>query len=113
MSLTLEYSLTRQAIREVAVRHELASMDVRVLVALADRGGTARTDDLEADLRQDGSAVRRSLIALRPRWCEGGDKRGARLPIRLTEEGWQTAQSVERLRRELAVNDNDQEVEAA
>jgi hypothetical protein len=111
MSLTREYTLTHQAVREVATKRELMPMDVRVLVAIADRGGVARTDELETDLGMGGSAVRRSLLTLRPRWCEGGDKRGARSPIRLTDDGWAAAHAVERRRRELAIT--NQEVRAA
>jgi hypothetical protein len=64
-------------------------MDVRVLVALADRGGHACSDELESDLcLKGGTAIRRSLLNLRPTWAVGGDQRGRRADIRLTINGF-------------------------
>ncbi len=87
------HSMVSRALTDAARAFDLRPFDVRVLVCLDDlasRGVQRATSDvLEAELHQnDGSNVRRSLIALRPRtMLAGGDKRGTREPIVLLDDG--------------------------
>lgn len=97
MSATRAYSRLHRAMLEVAREHDLVPMDVRLLFALAERDGTSTTDVLADDMCMwdDGTAIRRSLLVIRPQFCIGGDKRGSRVPISLTEGGWQIANAVQ------------------
>lgn len=82
------YAAAHRALLDVARAHGLAPSDVALCVAVRERGGTSTTDVLQEDLAlPGGTSVRRSLLALRPRYLVGGNKRGSRLPIRLTAEG--------------------------
>jgi DNA-binding MarR family transcriptional regulator len=88
-TITQDYTATHSALTEVAREVGLARTQVRVLLALAERHGRARSDELERDLGVDSSAVRRSLIALYEReLCAGSPrKRGTRTTVTLTEDG--------------------------
>lgn len=101
MTVTLNYSLTHRAILKVAGQYKLAPIDVRVLVALRDRGDQAYGDELKEDLHSEGSAVRRSIGAMRGTWLTGGDQRGRRVPIQLTEKGAEAVTAFDRWRRVL------------
>lgn len=64
-TVTASYTATHRAFSEVAKEHGFTPFDVRVLVGIADHGGTVRTDLLSAALHVEASAVRRSSLALR------------------------------------------------
>ena len=83
MNATQAYSTIHRALGETAGAFQLVPMEVRVLVALADRAGKSRTAELEDDLCQrDGSAIRRTLSTLRARgFVVGGDVRGRRADL--------------------------------
>lgn len=100
MSLTTDYSRLHRTVREVARERGLQPMDVRVLLAIAERGGVARSDELEEDLRCEPAMIRRSMMAIRPGLVTGGDKRGCRVPIALTADGQRV---VDRVRVRLVV----------
>jgi hypothetical protein len=82
------HSVFSHALTATARVHGLTAFDVRLLLALAERGGRSRSDQLEADLLTNGTSVRRSLLTLRPfGMVKGGDKRGHREPIELLPDG--------------------------
>jgi DNA-binding MarR family transcriptional regulator len=87
-TITRDYAATHSALSVVARSVGLAPADVRVLIALAERG-PARSDELERDLGIDSSALRRSLLALYKRGlCAGAPrKRGTRTTVSLTDAG--------------------------
>lgn len=64
-TLTTGYTRLHEAFSVVAESEGLTPFDVRVLLALSDLGGDANTLELERELGCDGSAIRRSMIALR------------------------------------------------
>ncbi len=90
MSITQGYSRVHKAYVVTARVYGLVPMDVRVLVALAEREGVATSDQLEEDLHlgDGGSAVRRSLVNLRSTGllC-GGSVRGRRDKIQIRARG--------------------------
>jgi hypothetical protein len=103
MSLTQRYSKMHTAFVLVARGHELTPFDVRVLLAVADRGGSARSDEIGADLilsSSNQSSFRRSSLGLRATGHvigsasngRGRVKRGERHVLKLTEKGWRTVQ---------------------
>ncbi len=96
MSVTQGYSRVHKAYLVTARAYDMVPMDVRVLVALAERGGTATSDQLEEDLflGDGGSAVRRSLGNCRSigLLC-GGNVRGRRDKIEIRPAGKQVVQS--------------------
>lgn len=100
MTTTASYAATHDAFISVAERERLIPFDVRLLVALADRGGRGRTDELERDMLTHGSAIRRSSMTLRARGlvrataADGGPtpKRGVRVRLTLTARGARVAQ---------------------
>jgi hypothetical protein len=95
MNVTAVYSQAHNAMTCVARTYGLMPFDVRILVALLERGGEARTNDLEWDLRCEGTMIRRSYPAL----CSVGyvladagpgtdqTKRGTRTRLVLTATG--------------------------
>lgn len=95
MSVTAAYAATHDAFTSVAEFERLVAFDVRLLVAIADRGGSGRTDELQRDMLAHGSAIRRSSMTLRARGlvrataCDGTPtpKRGVRARLTLTERG--------------------------
>lgn len=98
MTATGAYSRAHSAFNAIALRNGLTATDIRVLVALRERGGNASTDLLEQDLALHGSGVRRSGAALVAEDCViarsvtgGRVKRGVRSLLQLTEEGTQVA----------------------
>jgi DNA-binding MarR family transcriptional regulator len=88
-TITGEYAATHSALMVVARAVGLAPAHVRVLIALAERNRSARSDDLERDLGVDSSALRRSLLTLYKRGlCAGAPrKRGTRTTVTLTDAG--------------------------
>lgn len=62
MTLTESYARTHAALRAVADTEGLSPFAVRVLVAIVDRGGSATTHELDADLQAGASMVRRALV---------------------------------------------------
>lgn len=95
MSITAAYAAAHDAFLTVAESERLTPMDIRILVAIADRAGTARTDELEDDMRVHGSAIRRSTAVLRDRRLVNATatdgtpvpKRGVRTRLTLTTRG--------------------------
>jgi DNA-binding transcriptional regulator PaaX len=105
MSITREYGLTHQAVKQVAQDRGLTVIDVRLLVALAERGGRATTDQLLEDLAVHETQLRRSMSKVRQQGLlVGGDKPGARVPLSLNDGGWGVAGAVQSLRLTLANN---------
>jgi hypothetical protein len=88
------YAVLHRAMLVTGYEYGLSVADVRFLLALARRGGESNTAELETDLLGDAAAIRRSLGMCRPVFCEGGNKRGVRLPIRLTGVGREVADAV-------------------
>jgi DNA-binding MarR family transcriptional regulator len=88
-TITGEYAATHSALMVVARAVGLAPAHVRVLIALAERNRSARSDDLERDLGVDSSALRRSLLTVYKRGlCAGAPrKRGTRTTVTLTDAG--------------------------
>lgn len=93
---TAVYSETHRAILLAARERNLRPYEVRLLLALHDRGGSGRTDQLEEDLCEDqGTAIRRASIKLRSRRFISGAaadgsgqiKRGVRMSFVLTKRG--------------------------
>lgn len=109
MTVTAIYGATHDAFLTVARRHQLVPFDVRLLVALRDRGGAGRTDELAREMVVEGTAIRRSSLELRRRRFitadagEGtrGPERGVRARLSLTDRGREVA----RVAAELAVRD--------
>jgi hypothetical protein len=105
MNLTRAYSQLHRALVDAARTEHLTPTDVRLLVAIHERGGQARTDELAADLCCEGTAVRRSVGALRGFWlkasAEGGGKTrpGVQTVLTLTTAG---RRLVERVAEEVA-----------
>lgn len=107
MSITETYSRVHDAMLTTADRHSLKPYDVRLLVALLERDGEARTDDLERDLCSEGTSIRRSSLALRDAqmitaWSSAPGrppKRGVRSHLSLTLHGHVVAQSALALAR--------------
>lgn len=64
MTLTDAYSQVHRALADSAREAGLVPHDVRVILALDERGGTATSEELYDDLRCEGTAVRRSLLTL-------------------------------------------------
>jgi DNA-binding MarR family transcriptional regulator len=102
-TITGEYAATHSALTVVARAVELAPAHVRVLIALAERNGSARSDALERDLGVDSSALRRSLLTLYKRGlCAGAPrKRGTRTTVTLTDAGNAIAEMALAHRRSL------------
>lgn len=99
--LTSTYSAIHSAIRETAGVYELQPYEVRVLLAISDRGGACSSDALRRDLTEDGAATRRALGALyRIKYAEGFGpdqgprQRGFNTQIKLTPAGAQIARAV-------------------
>lgn len=63
--LTHAYATIHEALTATAARHGLTPIDVRVLVALWERGHIATSHELERDLLCQGSQVRRASLTLR------------------------------------------------
>lgn len=88
MSAMQNYSRLHRSLCTQARRHALVPMDLRVLIALEERGGFGQTDELESELFTAGSAIRRSIVTLRERGhLKGGGQAGVRAVIELTESG--------------------------
>jgi hypothetical protein len=93
--LTAAYTATHQALAQAARKHSLRPYEVRVLLALHERGDRARTDDLEADLGLgDGTALRQALgVLYREGYCAGRAidgslrRRGVRTVVRVLPAG--------------------------
>ncbi len=101
MNATLTYGRIHNALRSAAGALHTVPMNVRVLVALLDRGGAATTDELTADLHANHSAVRRAASELYARgWAcgrgsDGGPRRvGVTSRLELTPAGEQIARRV-------------------
>lgn len=103
MSVTGLYSKLHRAMLDVAKRKNLTPGDVRLIVAVYERGGSARTDDITTDLRCEGTMVRRSVCNVRGRYAsvrgiDGGEARqGIRSVITLNGRGLTLAGEVLRL----------------
>lgn len=115
MTLTDRYSALHRALVDVARRRDLAPMDIRVLVALHERGGAATSEEIEQDLLCEGSAVRRSWLVLRESsyvftsGIDGGRARqGVRTQLTLTAIGRGLAEQAI-----AAATTNAEEAEAA
>lgn len=109
-SLTAVYSAAHGAFSYVADAHALTRFEVRLLVAVLDRGGSTTTAELEADLGACGSSVRRASLTLRASGHVLADAgpgtsqpvRGCRARISLTAEGRVAAEHSVRLARKMA-----------
>ncbi len=100
MTATLTYGRIHNALRSTAGVLQTVPMNVRVLVALHERGGAATTDELTADLHANATAVRRAAGELYVRgWArgmgvDGGPRReGVRSRLELSAEGECVARS--------------------
>jgi hypothetical protein len=101
-TFTENYSRIHDALLDAATLRGLRPWDVRVLVALEERGGRAVTDQLQDDLRdRNGAQVRRSLITLYAQdlatgqSSRGGPRRaGQRSVVTLTFNGRAIARDV-------------------
>lgn len=92
--MTATYARLHGALAGVAEARTLFLMDVRVLVALREAGGSLRSDVLTETLECDSTAVRRALQTLyRRKLADGrGSDGGARRPgirtlVSLTPDG--------------------------
>lgn len=102
MTATEQYSRLHASIADVACQEGLVPFDVRILVALEERGGEARTDELEAEMRSEGTGIRRSyptLVVLGLVWADAGEgtnrpKRGTRTRLVLRAKGVHLARRV-------------------
>lgn len=94
------YSRLHRAMLDVAREERLTPADVRLLVAIYERGCIARTDELEADMCCEGTMIRRSIAFLRDRYVtatasDGGETRqGMRSVLELLERGHDVARRV-------------------
>lgn len=111
--ITTDYAITHRALVNLAREHQLVPHDVRVLLAVAELGGDARSDELEHAMLDEGTAVRRSLITLYNRGLADGwpRKRGTRTIVTLTETGVALATAVLATREQLAAGDETTERE--
>lgn len=75
-------------------------------VLMAVRDGFVTTDRIEAETHLGGSQVRRALVELRPEYLTGGDKRGARTPVALTQRGLVVCAAVDAARARLAASNH-------
>ena len=95
MTTTEAYSRTHHALACAARENGLTPTDVRVLVALHDRGGEGRTGELYEEMFDEGTMIRRASLALRKRRfiavraADGSPrpKRGVQAVYRLTARG--------------------------
>jgi hypothetical protein len=112
MNVTVSYSTVHRALSDTAQAHQLVPMEVRVLLALADRGGESRTDELERDLCvRGGTAIRRCLLTLRPLgMVKGGDMRGQRSPVMLAGGASAVLEDFRRMLVEIQADGLDQEL---
>lgn len=102
MTATEQYSRLHASIADVACQEGLVPFDVRILVALEERGGEGRTDELEAEMRSEGTGIRRSyptLVVLGLVCADAGEgtsapKRGTRTRLTLTRKGHDMARRV-------------------
>lgn len=99
--LTTTYSEIHSAIRTAGRELGIEPYVVRVVLAIYDRGGEATSDELEADLSEAGTAVRRALLTMYRREfaiglaADGGPRRpGQRSRVTLTPTGALIARSV-------------------
>lgn len=93
--ITDTYARAHESFRAVAQDASVLPADVRVLVALHEVGGEARTDELEDRLLSNPTAIRRSSITLRREGLILADagpgttrtRRGTRARLSLTAAG--------------------------
>lgn len=97
-SITASYAETHNAFQTAAYDAKLTPFDIRLLVALEERGGTGRTDELARETRAEGAQVRRSFKKLREEallTADGADglrrRRGVRTQLKLTASGHRLA----------------------
>lgn len=102
MTLTATYTRLTTAFVAAATAGELSVMDVRVVLAIADRAGAATSHQLAEDLRCESSLVRRALARLYARsyaigeGLDGGPRRpGVLTIVRLTRRGAAVAKGVQ------------------
>lgn len=101
-SITAAYSLAHESFVTLSRANDLMPFDLRLLVALEERGGSGRTDEIEVELQCEGSAVRRSYPMLERRGLLTADagegtlrpKRGTRSRLTLTAYGRDLARAV-------------------
>lgn len=100
--ITRSYGQAHNAFAMVARQHRgFTPFDVRLLVALLEHDGVARTDQLEAAMQIEGSAIRRSYCELRAAGfllADAGEgtaepKRGTRARLSLTARGREIAEA--------------------
>ena len=102
MTATETYSRLHEALSDEAASIGLTPWDVRILLALHERGGEGRTDELEGELLCCSSQIRRSSLPLRAARFITADagkgtrapKRGTRARLVLTAKGRVSAQRV-------------------
>lgn len=95
VTVTAMYAHAHDAFATVARASLLKPFDLRVLVAIHEHGGSRRTDQLEADMQCDSSAIRRSYPVLWIRdllTADAGEgtprpKRGTNTRLTLTDDG--------------------------
>jgi hypothetical protein len=101
--ITKAYSVLHETFDRVASAEGIAPFECRVLLAIHECGGSARTDQLEALLRgrNGGSQVRRSLLRLYDTGhatgaaTDGGvRRRGIRSRATLTDRGRKAVQAI-------------------
>jgi DNA-binding IclR family transcriptional regulator len=102
MSVTDVYGRVHWLLAAYARVNAIVPADVRLLVALHERGGRGTSDELWREMATNATAVRRSSITLRNRGlvvasaADGSvrPKRGTLLQLDLTENGRSIAQMV-------------------
>lgn len=101
-TVTASYSVAHDVLRETARRQRLVLFDIRLLLAIHERGGVGRTDELALELSGDAAGVRRSSLALRATGLIRADagpgtsrtKRGTRARLVMTGDGAALAREV-------------------
>jgi hypothetical protein len=94
MSLTEDYGRVHEAFLATAAHESITPSDVRLLVALLERGGTGDSFEVQQETYMNPTQVRRSSLNLRHRGLihatspDGGETRpGQRVQMELTAAG--------------------------
>lgn len=102
-SLTWVYTRTHAAFKDAGAWAGIRPFAARIVLAIADRGGSTTPEQLAEDLATDGSAVRRCLAVLYARGlatgvgADGGERRiGVMTTVGLTDDGRKLARRIRR-----------------
>lgn len=110
-SLTATYTRIHDAFQTIAAEERIQPTSMRMVVAIAEHGGSATSDELEAAFNDltGGSQIRRALLTLYSSGhaiglarTGGRRRRGVRTRVTLTDKGRRAAQRVELLVAEVA-----------